>query len=38
MSKVLKIRTFGDSRGLVLSKDVLADLGCGTGSLALEAA
>ena len=38
MSKVLKIRTFGDSRGLALSKDVLADLGCVTGSFALEAA
>lgn len=38
MSKVLKIRTFGDSRGLVLSKDVSAGLGRGTGSFALEAA
>ena len=38
MSKVLKIRMFGGSRGLVLSKDVSAGLGRGTGSFALEAA
>ena len=38
MSKVFKIRKFGNSLGLLLSKDVLADLGRGTGSFALEAA
>ena len=38
MSKALKIRKSGNSLGLLLPKDVLADLGRGTGSFVLEAA
>ena len=38
MSEALKIRKFGNSLGLLLPKDVLADLGRGTGSFVLEAA
>ena len=33
MSKALKIRKFGNSLGIVLPKDVLADLGVGEGDL-----
>ena len=33
MSKALKIRKFGNSLGVVLPKDVLADLGVGEGDL-----